>query len=180
VCSEEEALDYVTAYRTTYREIPAMWRAAERCLRACVEDQRARSFMIDGLIFTFQGIFLPSKRMIHYPAMRVDEDTGQLVYWAAKYKSWSQLYGGKIIENITQALARDVVTETHVKFRDDVVMQAHDEIVQLMPDDGRARARLDATIRDMSIAPDWLTHEGRGPPPLAAEGYVSYYYQNPS
>jgi DNA polymerase len=179
VVTDEEAYGYVTTYRLSYREIPRMWRAAERCLRACVEDQRARDFAIPGMLFTYHGIKLPSNRWIYYPHLMIDDNTGEMIYWAAKYKSWTQLYGGKLIENITQAIARDVVTETHVKHVNDVVLQTHDELVQVVPYNA-AWDRMDATIQDMSIAPDWLTHEHIGPPPLAAEGYVSHFYANPN
>jgi hypothetical protein len=178
VVSLEEAIDYVSTYRTTYKEIPELWRRVERALRACVVSGLSREVVLPNLLFTKEGIMLPSGRWIYYPNMRVNPESDQIEYWAAKYKVWKQLYGGSITENITQALARDVVTEVHVKYIDDVVMQGHDELVQLVPEEF-AFDRLDETIAAMSVAPDYLEYPGLGKPPLSAEGYVSYYYASP-
>jgi DNA polymerase len=179
----EQATDYVDTYRSTYDEIPRLWRGMERSLRETVRSGLSRNYALENLLFTKLGILLPSGRWLYYPMLReAQEDepannvfAGQLVYWSAKYKVWKQLYGGSITENVIQAMARDVVTEVHATYIDDVVMQGHDELVQVVPEGIAPQRRLD-TIREMSTAPAWCHHPTMGLPPLSAEGYISDCY----
>ena len=136
-------------------------------------------------MFSKEGIRLPSDRWVYYPQLRTVTEAeianddrlapGQLVYWSSKYKSWVQLYGGKIVENLIQAFARDVVTEVHAHYAGDVVMQGHDELVQCVLAETAERRKVN-TIRAMSVAPGWCKHPFMGYPPLSAEGYVSDCY----
>jgi DNA polymerase len=169
---------YVDTYRkAAYPEVPAMWYHAERLLRWCIQRKQAEQFMIEGLLFTHRGIKLPSDRWLLYDQMRIGEG-GVPEYYDTRYKMYKQLYGGRIIENISQSLARDVVTGVHAKFLDVVVMQEHDSLTLLVPAE-RAQEYYDDLIADMSLTPPWARHPVTGDLPLAAEGYVSEYYAKP-
>jgi DNA polymerase len=185
VVTPEQAVAYVSTYRSTYWEIRQLWKRAERTLLNVLRDDKGkpRQLVLPGLVVAKEGIKLPSGRWLYYPQLRevgIDEpangvSAGQLVYWAARYKSWAQLYGGKIVENIIQAMARDVVIESQLQFIDDVVLQVHDDLVQVVPVE-YAELRRQATIKALSTAPAWCKHPKLDYPPLSAEGYVSDCY----
>jgi DNA polymerase len=69
---------------------------------------------------------------------------------------WTKLYGGKVVENITQAVARIVVAEQMAKIgrRYPVALQVHDEVVCVVPED-QADACKQYMTRVMSTPPKW-------------------------
>ena len=89
-------------------------------------------------------------------------------------KKWGRVYtyGGKLVENITQAASRDVMADAMIRAEDagyEIVLTVHDEIVTETPDTGRFSAEGLAQI--MSANPPWA--EGL---PLAAAGFEAYRY----
>lgn len=121
-------------------------------------------------------IRLPSGRSLCYPAPRVD-DAGKLSYTGTNQytRKWSRLltYGGKLAENATQAVARDVLARSMPAVEAagyKIVLSEHDEILTEVPDrDAFSVGQLAAL---MSAAPPWA--EGL---PLAAAGFEAYRYR---
>ena len=105
-------------------------------------------------------------------------DVDKLVYMGMDQttKIWEGVdtYGGKLVENIVQAIARDLLAESLIKLDKkgfDIVMHVHDEVVaELFKDE--AGARLEEMCAIMSEPVAWA--EGL---PLAADGYVTEYYK---
>ena len=105
-------------------------------------------------------------------------DVDKLVYMGMNQttKIWERVdtYGGKLVENIVQAIARDLLAESLIKLDKkgfDIVMHVHDEVVaELFKDE--AGARLEEMCAIMSEPVAWA--EGL---PLAADGYVTEYYK---
>lgn len=120
---------------------------------------------------------LPSGRELCYPAAQVDELDGTISYMGMNQYSrkWSRIktYGGKITENIDQAIARDVLADAMPRAQAagyDVVLTVHDELVTEAPDspeysDGALSAIL-------ATNPPWATGL-----PLAAGGFEGYRYR---
>ncbi len=119
--------------------------------------------------FAMQGTFLccrlPSGRVIFYaaPTMRAKKTPwgavkNTLYYWGvdALTKQWSpqHTYGGKLTENIVQALARDILAESMVRVDPEypIVMTVHDEI---MSETRAGYGSPDEFARLMATAPDW-------------------------
>lgn len=120
-------------------------------------------------------IGLPSGRCLCYP-MPVVED-GKISYMGINQYSrkWSRLktYGGKLAENITQAVARDILAFGMVQARKqgyNIVLTVHDEIIAEVPDTNKFSPEGLGAI--MSKAPIWAIDL-----PLAAAGFETYRYR---
>jgi DNA polymerase len=90
-------------------------------------------------------------------------------------RKWSRLrtYGGKLVENMTQAVARDVFKNCYpaaIEAGYSIRLPVHDELVTYAPDQDRYNENELARI--MSIAPQWAKGI-----PLAAAGYQGYRYR---
>lgn len=148
--TEEEASGIIHVYRETYPKIPALWRQASRALEAIKGDQSA-PLGLDGVLIVrgTVGIQLPNGLYLKYPNLRDwANSSGKLeqVYDTKRGKTLipNRIYGGKVIENVCQALARIVIGEQMLAIskRYKVVMTVHDAIACLVPteeaDEGKA------------------------------------------
>lgn len=121
-------------------------------------------------------IRLPSGRFLCYPSPQLDE-SGKLTYMGVNQYSrkWSRLktYGGKIAENVTQAVARDVLAASMPLIEAagyQIVLTVHDEIISEAPDHPDFNAGHLAGL--MATNPPWA--DGL---PLAAAGFEAYRYR---
>lgn len=146
----DECKRIIDTYRRTYPKIPELWKQAGDCLNAIIGD-RATSLGRDGILLVEgkKGIRLPNGLYIKYPNLRwVEREPGakpEYVYDTKKGKATipNRIYGGKIIENVCQALARIVIGEQMliVAKKYPVVMTVHDAIACLAPEDESERAK---------------------------------------
>jgi len=160
--SEEECERIIKVYRETYDWIPALWKRASTTLDAMIENKtisigRDKILVVDGK----KGIRLPNGMYIKYPNLRkVDKDNGgyEYVYDVKKGKSTypSRIYGGKVIENVCQALARIIIGEQMLminkKYK--VVMTVHDAVACIVPEHELATAR-EYVVMCMRMRPKW-------------------------
>lgn len=185
VLPAEELERIVKLYRTKNHRITGLWRSAERAVR----DMMVMGAGVVGaaeLPYDVCGIHLPSGFTIQYNGLRATE-MGELEY-IADARSWknamlagmvetgkvdyTKIYGGKIVENITQALAAIVIREQMVEIgkRWHVAFQVHDEIVLVVPTDRADEAQADIE-QVMSTPPAWAPDL-----PIACEaGYADNY-----
>jgi DNA polymerase len=128
-------------------------------------------FKSGRLIFT-----LPSGRQLFYPNARCID--GEISYYGMDQttKKWrkTQLYGGKIIENAVQAIARDVLAEglKGVSRKYSVVMHVHDELVAEVPDSVEEKTAIAYVDKIMTKTPVWA--EGLI---LKCDIFTSRYYR---
>lgn len=121
-------------------------------------------------------IRLPSGRFLCYPSPQLD-DEGSLTYMGVDQYAckWSRLrtYGGKLVENVTQAAARDVLADAMPGIEAEgyeIVLSVHDELITETPDsDDYSTAQL---AKHMATAPEWATGI-----PLAAAGFEALRYR---
>ena len=161
--SEDEAKRIIDTYRRTYPNISALWKAAADVLPAIIREQttsfgRGGVLKVDGS----EGILLPNGLRLKYPNLRqkADEETGkaELVYDTKKGKAVipNRIYGGKVIENVCQALARIVIGEQMLmvakKYR--VVMTVHDAIACIAPE-AEAETAKEYVELCMRLRPSW-------------------------
>lgn len=159
----------VGVYRTRYEEVPAMWKAQEA---AAIEAIKTNKEVKCGRVVWFvKGRFLncrlPSGRCLHYCDPQI---VSQKTAWGEtrpsirfmgrdqKTKQWTRqgTYGGKLVENITQATARDIMALAMIGIADspvyDLLITVHDEAVAEV-DKGRAvPAEFEAIMRKMPAA----------------------------
>lgn len=167
---EAMAAQTVSVYRTTHHKIVALWKRADDALRYIAAGQ---TIAIDemGLVKTTEGgIMLPNGLVIKYPDLRRDADGW--TYWDGHARV--KIYGGKVVENIVQALARNIVVgqmlEAAKRWR--VSHFVHDELVLVVPED-QAQEALEDTLRVMQSSPSWWPMV-----PLDAEGVIGVNYGN--
>ena len=159
----DEAKRIIDTYRQTYPRITALWKSAGTALEAILRGQltvlgRDGILKIEGK----DGIRLPNGLYIRYPNLRqkVDEETGktEIVYDTKKGRATipNRIYGGKVIENVCQALARIIIGDQMLlvakKYR--VVMTVHDAIACIVPTDEVATAQ-EYVEMCMRIRPKW-------------------------
>lgn len=159
---DAEAQHIINTYRTTYPMIPQFWKSAQNVLPAIMADQftelgRDNILKVEGR----KGILLPNGLYLKYPNLRkqVTEDgEAEWVYDTRKGKGTmaTKVYGGKLTENICQALARIAIGEQMLliakKYK--VVMTVHDAIACIVPEDEADRAQEYVELC-MRIRPKW-------------------------
>ena len=162
--SEEECDRIIRVYRETYPRIPALWRAANKALKTMMKD-KVEELGKEGILTVegSTGIRLPNKLYIKYPNLRTqaaEEEGGydETVYDTRKGRAIipNRIYGGKVIENVCQALARIVIGEQllRVAKKYKVVMTVHDAIGCIVPE-GEVKEGMLVVEKVMKIRPKW-------------------------
>lgn len=134
-----------------------------------------RKEAVPGFPFPFLTMQLPSGRKLFYA------DPGTTPDNRITYKEWdnggwreAETYGGKLTENLTQAVGRDCLAFALDNLRRagyQVVFHVHDEVIIELPTTQDAEAALDNVVRIMSIVPPWA--EGL---PLNAAGWHGDFF----
>jgi len=131
----------IEVYRDTYEWVPRLWRQANKTLDAIMSNEtiefgRSGVLSVEGE----KGSRLPNGLYLKYPNLRKLSRDGQVeyVYDTKKGKAIvpNKIYGGKVVENICQALARIVIGEQllRVASKYQVVLTVHDAICALVPE----------------------------------------------
>lgn len=182
-----EKKEMVKSWRAGRPNTVAFWRDCNRAALWCLRNP-LRKKRVCRVVFYFDSkdlkIRLPSKRCLVYRRARITERTWddgntspQVTFFGTDSKhpmpGWIDTYGGKICENITQAVARDVLAEAMVACDDlgyELIMTVHDELVADEPKDGRTHEDL---CRDMlNSLPEWAAGL-----PTDVEGFSCDYYR---
>jgi len=134
----------VNAYRDTFKKVPAMWYAQERAMKAAIQTKKPiKCGMVSWDMCARERDFLyctlPSGRRLafHKPCV----EGGSVKYFTTdsvtkKYIK-KETYGGKIIENIIQAIARDLLAQAMLEAEKagyKIVLTVHDELVAEVPE----------------------------------------------
>lgn len=177
--AEEELQPIVDSWRQSNTAIVKLWWDVHRCVIKAVKDKQPQTYKC--LTFEYQSgmlfIGLPSGRRLAYakPSVyRNDYDRDEIAYMGVDAtKKWGKInsYGPKFVENIIQAMSRDILAEAMERLEAagyDIVMHVHDEAVIEAPRD----AVLDDACRIMSKTPDWTPGLI-----LNAAGYECEFYQ---
>ena len=162
---EAECQRIIDVYRKTYPQIPKFWRRAQKILDSIIGNN-ADSFGRDDILNVDgkRGVLLPNGLYLKYPNLRrrMDEESGDVeyVYDTKKGKTTvpNHIYGGKVVENVCQALARIIIGEQMLmiakKYR--VVMTVHDAIACIVPEKEADRAKEFVEIC-MRLRPQWAS-----------------------
>ncbi len=174
---EEELRPLVDAWRTANPRIVRLWWEVDRAVTRAVSDRTATE--THGIRFTCQSgmlfIALPSGRQLAYVKPRVGENQfggSAITYMGTNAaKQWARLesYGPKFVENIVQAISRDILCYAMQALRDcAIVAHVHDEVI-LEADPGMS---LEAVCERMGRTPPWA--QGLV---LRADGYAAPFYK---
>ena len=175
---EGESNRIIQVYRETYDWIPALWRKAGLALDAIINNQtmslgRAGVLEVEGT----KGIRLPNGLYMKYPNLRkITNEQGktEYVYDTRKGKATvpNRIYGGKVIENVCQALARIIIGEQmlQVAKKYKVVMTVHDAIACIVPEHEATTAQ-EYVEMCMKMRPKWALEL-----PLSCESGIGNSY----
>lgn len=169
--TEEEAERIVKAYRDGVPNIVAFWDNCGAMLPAMGSNPMLNS-LINRCRFRKGAVILPSGRFLRYDDLRSEEvvildDEGEIkerrrqwMYGTTGYRSY--IYSGKMVENLVQAFARDVVADMAIKVQsildkrdnEGVVLLVHDEVV-LVVHESRAESVAEQVKSIMSTTPEY-------------------------
>ena len=177
---EEEMQPLVDAWRAANPNIVAFWGALDRAARTVIRRKTSARIGKVALYWQDDKMFmrLPSGRNLcyqspHFTMNRFGSDAiGYYAPNAAGQMVVQDTFGGKLAENATQAIARDILSHALLTLEKNgypVVFHVHDEAVIEMPN---GHGSLEEACRLMAIAPDWAENL-----PLRADGYECAYYQ---
>jgi len=178
--TEEELPPLVAAWRKANPHMVQFWWDVDAAaIKAVTEKQKTK---VGKIIFEYKSgilfITLPSGRKLSYvkPRMAVNRfgRDGLTYEGIAENKKWSRIetYGPKLVENIVQGTARDLLAEAMLRVEKKgypIVMHCHDEIIAEVPEDSGS---VDEMCEIMAVQPEWA--EGL---PLRADGYQCSFYQ---
>lgn len=183
--SEDEMKEIVTHWRSANPAIVGLWDEVQAAAMQAISGRDAS--IRKGVKFRTElgalTIELPSGRKLFYPRARIEsrEKFGRksktIIYEGQNQttKKWEDLetYGGKLVENIVQGIARDCLAVTMVRLEKmayPIVFHVHDEVILEVPDDGtRTLAEVCEVFKKPIV---WV--EGL---PLKGDGYVTNYYK---
>jgi hypothetical protein len=141
----------IETYRNTYPMIPVLWRESQEALK-CMMRGMTMKLGRDGLLTVNEkGILLPNGLHIYYNGLQevIQDDKRQFVYTTRK--GANKIYGGKVVENFTQAIARCIIGDQMLKIakRYKVVLTVHDAIgiVARQEEADEARAYVESCMR---------------------------------
>ena len=168
------------SWRKAHPNIVELWKKLDSGIRYVITGEAKTLCINENILIDKVGawlrIRLPSGRYLCYPGARIDEN-GKISYMGLNTYSrkWERIntYGGKIAENITQAVARDVMAWSMPRIDElgfNIVLTIHDEIITEAPDIPKHSHEYLSQI--LSTPPEWA--EGL---PLAAAGFESYRYK---
>jgi DNA polymerase bacteriophage-type len=183
--TEDEAKHAINTYRTVHSAVKDLWSNYQQAMTQAIESP-GKSFKINYCRFfidkSFLKIELPSGRCLSYyrPGVRWGKtDWGdtrkEISYWGedSQTKQWrrERTYGGKIVENVTQAVARDIMEYGKRNVEDSgraMLLTVHDEIMAETKGPGNIKEfeKLICTL------PPWA----KGCP-IKASGYVNFRYK---
>lgn len=186
--AEDELPGLVKAWREANPNIVKLWHTVEEAAVTAVKD-RTRVEVTKGVAYSWEAntlfAHLPSGRKLAYvrPAMMseaspVFPDKESLTYEGLDQttKQWKRIptYGGKLVENLVQAIARDCLADAMIRVEKEgfkIVMHVHDEVIieEEGEDDGTA---LDVACDVMGEPIPWAPGL-----PLRADGFECHYYK---
>lgn len=175
--TEDELQPLVDAWRSSNPMVTTLWWDVDRAVKQCVHEHV--SVQTHNIVFTYKSGFLiielPSKRCLYYVKPRVEENKygGESVTYegVGSTKKWERLesYGPKFVENITQAIARDILLyamQTLKEYR--IVAHVHDEAII----ETDKSVSVQSVCELMGRTPPWA--EGLV---LRADGYECEFYK---
>lgn len=186
--SDNEMMSIVKLWRNANPKIVSLWAEVERCAHEAVRYRRKVVGTPRNLVFdcdeNYFTITLPSGHTLFYrnpmfKEKKVGRSLSKLLYYEGiiqETKQWGMIdtYGGKLTENIVQAISRDLIGYAMLNLANenyDITMHVHDEAIAEVNEDGNPEAWLDNMIRIMSAPPEWASDL-----PLNAAGFTCKYY----
>jgi len=151
----------ISVYRKTFPRIQHLWDQGQRCISALFEEKSEMfGYQPQAIQFIpFFGFRLPNGMFMRYPQLKriLGQTHGypQYEYKSGRY-GFVRVYGGKVVENVTQAIARCVVGEQMLRVakRYKVVLTVHDAVACIAKEE-EAEEAVAYVEECMKWRPDW-------------------------
>jgi len=185
--TEELATQTVRSYRRKYHRVIELWGFAENAAKQALLEKgkiincgRVQFGAKDNFLFCK----LPSARTLAYPFPKIEDVETSWGAYSAQLtfegldtftRKWGRTssYGGKLVENITQAVARDIMVEAMLQIdatdKYKILFTVHDEIVAETNCDSASVKEFEQL---MCSLPNWASEC-----PIKAEGWIGYRYK---
>ena len=175
----------IDTFRRENGSVVALWKESQASLDLIIAGSKDVQVGARGLVFTCEeGLVLPNGMKLRYNKLRKTSDGKGYKYLAnVRKKEWTNIYGGKVVENIVQALSRIIISDQLLRVQNNLngydrrqgeVFKAasttHDEIICLVPE-RVANDCLDMMGREMRIPPKWCPDI-----PLKSSGGFAFRY----
>ena len=159
---EEECKRYVKVYREVNDKVIELWGDCDKALGDIASwPENKEPYYVGShkaLLVTPKGIKLPNGLYIQYPELKWDTTEGKGKYKYKSRRGYISVWGGSVVENVIQALARIVIGEQMVKISEQYrpVLTVHDSVVCVAKKDDADNA-LKYIMGIMSTPPTWGT-----------------------
>lgn len=175
IVTEDEAKEFVNTYRDSNDKVIDLWKDGDKAIKDLANWGKTKPFWYGKnkcLMVTKEGIRLPNGLYIRYPDLKLDTEESKSQYIYASRKGPVSLWGGALVENVVQALARIVVGQQMIEIhkRYPVKLTVHDAAVVVVREEEQTEA-LAYIVERMSTPPDWA--KGL---PVACEANVGKSY----
>lgn len=175
---EEDLPDIVQKWRKANARIVNLWRTVQSCVIQALSEggvvtgpRGLKFYKKYGFLF----IQLPSGRRLSYAKAHLEDgEYGPAIYYEGQGDkvvfTKQQTYGGKLVENIVQATARDILAASILRINDEypVVFHVHDEVICEVPQE---RGDINELNELLAVTPDWCNDL-----PLKAAGFETMFY----
>ena len=174
--TKEKCDEIVKLYRDTNDMIVKLWKEGDKALKTITDWQPTSKPFYYGknkcVRVTREGFELPNGLYIRYPDLQLNTDETKSGYEYKSRKGPVSLWGGSIVENVVQALARIIVGEQMLKLTERYrpVLTVHDAAVCVVPED-EVNEACAWIVKVMSTPPEWA--KGL---PVACEAQVGINY----
>jgi DNA polymerase len=174
----------VAAIHSGYRDdnvpLQMTWRGLDNAARSAIQYRGVKIPACDGkLVFFWRKdvdlleLHLPSGRIIPHYRPAIDQESGEMTFWRARYGRMMQgkMYGGSLLEIACQSAARDILTGVESAIERELpdvrlILDIYDSVVALAPE-RVAEARLEHILNIMRRVPGWANGL-----PLNGEGTI--------
>ena len=177
--SPEQQQEIVTKWRQASPRIKDFWYLLGRAFEDAITDGKVTTLDRNMKVFKSNGnvyIQLPNGRILGYVSPRIKDDQVSFLglNQTTRKWEWTKTWGGKLTENVVQAIARDCLCET-LKGCDEIgaktIMHVHDEVICEVPKEEKEtkfKQLLDVMAKPIDWAPDLV---------LVGDGFISEYYK---
>lgn len=177
----EQLQELVDRWRAASPKITAMWRACEKAAKAAIRCPGKAYRLKNGCTYLRDRdalrLILPSGRRLSYWGAWLDEDSGSIRFMGQNQttRKWERMetWGGRLVENIVQAYARDILAEAILRLEAagfPVVFSVHDECIVEAPEGTRWQDMAEIMGQPVSWAPGLDKY-------LHADGYETKFYR---
>ena len=175
ILEPDQAKAAIDTYRHSHAQVVNYWREGDNMLQHLAHMPKGASVQWGPMTVERGRITLPNNAPLWYDLeVRENPKTGKSGWARTTRKGWASIWGGGLVENVVQAMARVVMSQAMLRIKAmdfKIVLTTHDEIVVVVPEESGQQC-YDWLVQEMKRTPEWLPGI-----PLDAEGVLAARYE---